>query len=104
MYRNRALLTLINRHHAPVDNLAIIGQADAMAVKIKRAKLSDQVRRAIEDSGETRYQIAKKTGLDDSALCRFMSGERGLSTKALDIVAEYLELSIVSSRKPVQRK
>ena len=75
-----------------------------MSTKTKRPKLSDQVRRAIEDSGETRYAICKATGLDNATLCRFMSGERGLSTTALDTVAEYLELSIVSSRKPTKGK
>ncbi len=87
-----------------IDNVAIIGQIDAMTAKAKRAKLSDQVRQAIEECGETRYQIAQETKLDASTLCRFMSGERGLSTTALDTIAEYLELSIVSSRKPIQRK
>ena len=75
-----------------------------MSTKTKRPKLSDQVRRAIEDSGETRYAICKATGLDNATLCRFMSGERGLSTTALDTLAEYLELSIVSSRKPAKGK
>ncbi len=75
-----------------------------MSTKSTRVKLSDQVRKAIEDSGETRYQIAKNADLDDTTLCRFMSGERGLSMKVLDALAEYLELSIVSNRKPVQRK
>ena len=73
-----------------------------MTAKTKRVKLSDQVRQAIEDCGQTRYAICKATGLHDATLCRFMSGERGLTTTALDTVAEYLELSIVSSRKPTQ--
>lgn len=75
-----------------------------MTAKAKRAKLSDQVRQAIEDCGEMRSDICKATRLDNSTLCRFMSGERGLSTPALDILAEYLKLSIISGRKPTQRK
>ena len=74
-----------------------------MITKTKRMKLSDQVRQAIEECGETRYAICKATGLDPATLCRFVSGERGLSTTALDTVAEYLELSI-SSCKPAKRK
>ena len=67
--------------------------------KNKRLKLTDQVRQAIEDCGETRYQICKATGLDNATLCRFVSGERGMSMEAFDAVAEYLELDIVSRRK-----
>jgi transcriptional regulator with XRE-family HTH domain len=75
-----------------------------MTTKAKRLKLSDQVRQVIEDCGETRYAICKATGLDNATLSRFMSAERGLSTTALDTLAEYLELSIVSIRKPITRK
>lgn len=75
-----------------------------MAAKTKRLKLTDQVRKAITDSGETQYRICQNTGLDKTAIFRFMTGERGLSMKALDTVAEYLELSIVSSRKPSKPK
>ncbi len=75
-----------------------------MTAKAKRVMLSDQVRQAIKDCGETHSAICDATELDNATLSRFMSGERGLSTPALDAIAEYLELSIVSGRKPVQRK
>lgn len=67
----------------------------------KRTKpLSDQLRDAIEDSGLTRYQIAKATGIDESALAKFYNGHRGLSMKALDALGEYLELTITLGRIP----
>lgn len=72
--------------------------------KTKRVKLTDQIRQAIEDCGETRYQIWKATGIDNATLCRFVSGERGLSMEALDTLAEYLELDIVSRRKGAKGK
>lgn len=72
-----------------------------MAKKTQRPKLSDQVRQALADCGESRYAICKKTGLHNATLCRFMSGERGLTTTALDTLAEYLDLSIVTN---AQRK
>lgn len=72
--------------------------------KQKKPKLSDQVRQAIKSCGESRYAIAKATGIDNSTLSRFMSGERGLTTTALDILAEYLELRIVMDRKPKPKK
>ncbi|MCX7420598.1 MAG: helix-turn-helix transcriptional regulator [Planctomycetia bacterium] len=75
-----------------------------MAAKSKQLKLTEQVRQAIDDCGESRYRICKETGIDAATISRFMSGERGMSLTALDTVAEYLGLSIVSSRKPAQRK
>ena len=70
-----------------------------MPKKRPRAKLTDQVRQAIRDCGETRYRISAATGVSNETLCRFVSGERGLSMEALDIVAAYLGLSIASDRK-----
>jgi len=43
----------------------------------------------------SRYEIAKQTGIEQSALSRFMSGERGLSTSTLDRLGELLDLEIV---------
>jgi hypothetical protein len=62
----------------------------------KRTKFSDQIRRAIDNCGQSRYAISKATGIDESALCRFMSGERGLPMKTLDILADYLDLNITT--------
>ena len=69
--------------------------------KRKAKKVSDQIRAAIESSGVSIYRIAAETGIDKSALSRFMSGERGLSTTALDSLGEFLGLEIVvRKRKP----
>jgi transcriptional regulator with XRE-family HTH domain len=57
-------------------------------------KLSDQIRQAVEQCGETRYAIAKATGIDQSTLSRFVSGERGLPMNTLDRLADYLGLTI----------
>ncbi|MCE9548278.1 MAG: helix-turn-helix domain-containing protein [Planctomycetia bacterium] len=65
-----------------------------------RLKVSDQVRAAIEGCGLTRYEISKQTGIDQSALTRFMSGERGLSTTVLDTLGELLGLDIVIRKSP----
>ena len=75
-----------------------------MATKTKRLKLTEQVRQAIDACGETRYRICKNTGLAPTALCRFQSGERGLSMESLDTLAEYLGLSIVTTPKSANRK
>lgn len=57
-------------------------------------KLSDQIRKAIAESGKTRYRIARETGIDESALAKFFNGRRGLSVGALDRLGEVLGLEI----------
>lgn len=62
--------------------------------------LTDQLRQAIDDSGITRYRIAKETGISESALAQFYNGHRGLSMEALNALGEYLQLKITLGRKP----
>jgi transcriptional regulator with XRE-family HTH domain len=69
-------------------------------METRRNRLSDQLRRAIDNSGMTRYEIAKRTGIDESALAKFYNHRRGLSLKALDRLGECLGLEIIVRRKP----
>lgn len=66
----------------------------------KKETFTDQLRRLIEECGETRYKIANETGVDASVLCRFMSGERGLTLRNLDKLAEYFGWRIVAGKRP----
>ena len=68
-----------------------------------KKKLTDQIRRAIDDSGLTRYRIAQDTGIDESTLAKFYHGTRGLSLDSLDLLCEYLGLRIVAERKPTKK-
>jgi len=68
--------------------------------KKRTRRMTDQLRRAIDDSGLTRYRIAKETGIDESALAKFYNGHRGLSMEALDALGECLQLTIVLGRPP----
>ena len=69
--------------------------------KPKRSNLvSDQLRQAIDDSGLTRYRIAKETGISETALSLFYNGQRGLAMKALNALGECLQLTINLGRKP----
>jgi transcriptional regulator with XRE-family HTH domain len=71
----------------------------------KRTKLlTDQLRQAIDDSGLTRYQIAKETGIDESALAKFYNGHRGLSMEALNALGKCLQLTITLGREPGTKK
>jgi hypothetical protein len=65
-------------------------------------KFSEQIRRAIDDCGKTRYWIWKKTGIAQSTLSEFMSGGRGLSMANLDLLAECLGLKIVFESEPAK--
>lgn len=62
-------------------------------------KLSEQLREAIEKAGVSRYEIAKQTGVSETTLCRFVSGERGISVDAMDAIGQYLGLSIGNQKK-----
>ena len=56
--------------------------------------LSDQMRSIIAGSGVSVYEIAKRAGIDQSALIRFVSGERGLSTPAFDALGQVFNATI----------
>lgn len=66
--------------------------------------LTDQLRRAIDASGLTRYQIAKETGIDESALAKFYNRRRGLSTEALNALGQCLQLTINLGRKSGRKR
>ena len=57
--------------------------------------MSDQIRQAVDDCGLSRYAISKVTGIAQSTLSRFMSGERGLPMKTLNRLADFLDLNVV---------
>ena len=67
-------------------------------------KLSDQLRQIVEDCGLGQNEIARRAGVDKSALSRFVNGERGLSMKALDKVGKCLGLSFTTRGKFKKRK
>jgi transcriptional regulator with XRE-family HTH domain len=74
-----------------------------MGEKRKKLSFTNQIRQAVDDADETRYRIAKNTGMSQSMMSRFMTGDRGLSMKALDGLAEYLGLEITKRKKRRQR-
>ena len=62
----------------------------------KRAKLSDQIRRAINACGLSRYAICQAADIDQSLMSRFMNGKSQLSLNALDRLGKVLDLRIVA--------
>ena len=75
---------------------------DYPAVMSSRTLFSDQVRRAIRDAAITRYELSQRTGVDQSVLSRFIKGKSGISLDSLDLIAEVLDLRVVT--KPAKRR
>jgi hypothetical protein len=61
-------------------------------------KLTDQLRQIVVDSGKTLGQITRDTGIDKSALSRFVNGERGVSMVVLNTLGEYFGLRIATDK------
>jgi plasmid maintenance system antidote protein VapI len=61
--------------------------------------VTETLRRAISDAGVSRYAIAKATGIEQSALSRFIHGERGLDGTSIDKLAEYFGLELQAAKK-----
>ncbi len=63
--------------------------------KSKRAKtVTEQLRQAIDDSGESRYAICKALDIDQGHLCRFVAGQSGLGLDVLNRLCAYLGLEL----------
>ena len=64
----------------------------------RRDKLTDQIRRAVDESGTSRYRLWKETGIDQAILSRFMARKAGMTLKSLDVLADALGLRIVADK------
>ena len=71
-----------------------------LAMGKRQVKLSEQIRRAVDASGLSRYAICKTLGIDQSAFSRFMHGTVGLTMAHLDGVAELLGLELKRPKGP----
>ena len=67
-------------------------------MKQKYMPLTDQLRQAILDCGQSQYAICKATGIDKTAMCRFINGERGVSMDVLNMLGEFLGLRLVANK------
>ena len=67
-------------------------------------KLTDQLRRAVVESGKSLGQITRDTGIHKSALSRFVNGERGVSCEAMDALGKYLGLRLVDDKPKGKKK
>jgi len=68
----------------------------------RHKSISEQLRQAIMTAPESRYRIARGSGVSEGQLSRFVRGESGLTLDTVDVLAEYLELEVV--RRPKRRR
>jgi hypothetical protein len=66
---------------------------------MRTKSFSDQIRAAIDNSGQSRYRLCKSIGLAESAMSRFMAGQSGLSLNKLDKLAAEIDLHVVAGWK-----
>lgn len=64
--------------------------------------MSDLIRRAITSSPMSRYEIAKRCGVSQAALSRFIHG-KAMTTDVLDRIAKPLGLKLVVKRGRIRK-
>jgi predicted XRE-type DNA-binding protein len=70
----------------------------------KRAKLSEQIRQAVNDSGLVRADICRALKIDEGLFSRFMNGKGGLAMANLDALADLLKLGPIPKAARPKRK
>ena len=65
------------------------------ATVFSMAELLNMMRKAIEASEQSRYRMSQETGIAQSVLSRFMSGETALAVETVERLADYLGLEIM---------
>lgn len=68
------------------------------------SKVLDHVCNAVRDSGQSRYAIAKATGIPQSQLSRLVNKQQALSIDTLEILADHLGLELILRPKRKQHK
>lgn len=56
--------------------------------------MADTIRRAIDQSGESRYAISQATGIAESTLSRFYNGVGDLKLETADMICQHLGLEL----------
>jgi hypothetical protein len=84
-----------------LDNMLAFmqGIADNHAMPKKPKAVSETLRQSIQECGQTRYRIAQETGIAESVLSRFVTGETRLSLNAVDTLCEYFQLELTKRRR-----
>jgi hypothetical protein len=70
----------------------------------RKRLFSDELRRSIEQSELTRYEISKQTGIAQSILSRFVNQGAGLSMDSINRLCDCLELRLVADVSTKRKK
>ncbi len=70
---------------------------------IVRVMIIEMLRKQIETSNLSRYQISQDTGVDQATLCRIVAG-KACSVETADILLEYFGLELTPKKKPKKKK
>jgi hypothetical protein len=62
--------------------------------KRETPRVSNVLRQAVRDTGETLYRVSKDSGVSYAPLHRFMKGQSALSLGAVDRLCAYLGLRL----------
>ena len=65
----------------------------------KKDDFEEQMKKAIDAYGISRYQLSKESGVSESQLSLFMSGQRSLTLKSAGKIAEVIGLEIRSTKR-----
>lgn len=68
------------------------------------SRVLDELRRAVEKSERSRYEIANATGIDKAQLSRWMNGKTILGLAKAEALAEFLGLELVLQPRKKRRK
>lgn len=77
-------------------------QSVSNGYNVAMASIADQLRRAIERSGKSRYRIAQESGVAEAVLSRFVNGERDLKLETANKLCVALGLRVVLEAKGKQ--
>jgi transcriptional regulator with XRE-family HTH domain len=65
--------------------------------------ISEQLRKAIRDSGESAQSIKEKTGVSQPTISRFLNGQSRITIDKADALAAYLGLELRPIEKPKRK-
>jgi predicted XRE-type DNA-binding protein len=74
-----------------------------MLMTLRKLKLTDQIRLAVNSSGMSHYRICKFLGIAESTMSRFMNGG-WLGKENIDALGELLGLSIQVNEPETPKK
>ena len=68
-----------------------------------KTTFSEQLRRAVDDCGMTRYRICQRAGLDQATMSRFMRGAVGMLMPTLDRLVDVLDVELRPRTRAARR-